>query len=92
MLLNGIMRFLRTIVFILLFDLPLTPLTSTQAHPADVYIHRINLTLTPQGLLLSWEIKPGPMLASWLWNEADVNADESIIQDEAMAWGTLAGA
>jgi ABC-type nickel/cobalt efflux system permease component RcnA/Tol biopolymer transport system component len=52
-----------------------------------MYIHTLNLTLTPQGLLLAWEIKPGPMLASWLWHEADRDADESISPAEARAWG-----
>ncbi|MFZ5819375.1 MAG: sulfite exporter TauE/SafE family protein [Chloroflexota bacterium] len=70
-------------IFLILF----LPLTSAQAHPADMYVHTLNLTITPQGLLLAWEIKPGPMLASWIWREADGNADESLSLEESRAWG-----
>jgi len=63
--------------------------TPVQAHPADMYIQTFNLTLTPQGLLVNWEIKPGPMLASWLWHEADQDQDEAISPEEARAWGSV---
>jgi nickel/cobalt exporter len=81
------MRLTKPLLFLFVILFLSVPLTSAQAHPADVYIHRLTLTLTPQGLLLGWEIKPGPMLASWLWYEADQNQDEIIGPDEALVWG-----
>jgi ABC-type nickel/cobalt efflux system permease component RcnA/Tol biopolymer transport system component len=81
------MRPIKPLLFFLLILLLLIPLTSAQAHPADMYIHTFNVTITPQGVLIGWEIKPGPMLASWLWHEADGDADETVNPQEARAWG-----
>ena len=81
------MRLAKSLLLLLLIFSLFAPLTSAQAHPADMYIHTLNLTLTPQGLLLGWEIKPGPMLASWLWHEVDRDQDEAISTKEARDWG-----
>lgn len=79
---SGLAQFL-----LLVFFISLTPFSSARAHPADMYIHTLNLTITPQGLLLGWEIMPGPMLASWLWHEADQNQDDILSLEEARLWG-----
>jgi len=57
------------------------------AHPADVYSHTIHVTLDADGLSIQWEIKPGPMLVSFIWYEADADQDEAISPQEAEAWG-----
>lgn len=65
----------------------IVPASPARAHPADVYVHALDLTLTPAGLLLNWEIKPGPMLASWLWHAADLDQDGVVDPGESRAWG-----
>ena len=74
-------------MLVLLIALLFIQPVSVQAHPADIYTHTFNLTLTPQGLLVGWEIKPGPLVAARLWYEADQNEDESISEEEALVWG-----
>ena len=83
------MRLSKAFSLVLLTAFLLVFATPVQAHPADMYIQTFNLTLTPQGLLVNWEIKPGPMLASWLWHEADQDQDETISPEEAHAWGAV---
>jgi ABC-type nickel/cobalt efflux system permease component RcnA/Tol biopolymer transport system component len=56
------------------------------AHPADVYTHSIHVTLAEEDLSIRWEIKPGPMLVSYLWSEADANADGAVSENEARNW------
>ncbi len=60
--------------------------THAQAHPADMYSHAIRILLVSDGLTVEWEIKSGPLLASWIWNQADANQDDIVSQDEADAW------
>ena len=70
----------------------LTGASSVHAHPADVYVHTINVTSAPTGLQIKWEIKPGPMLTSYLWYEADANQDETLTQQEVDNWGSVRAA
>jgi len=78
---------------ILLFLILLfTPAAKAAAHPADIYAHTINVTLTPSGLQIKWDIKPGPMLTSYLWYEADANQDETLTQQEIDNWGRIRAA
>jgi nickel/cobalt transporter (NicO) family protein len=67
--------------------LSITNVTTAQAHPADVYAHTINITITQSGLQIKWEIKPGPMLTSFLWNQADSDQDGNLSPLEAETWG-----
>jgi nickel/cobalt transporter (NicO) family protein len=60
---------------------------AVHAHPADVYAHTIHVTFSQTGLQIKWEIKPGPMLTSYLWYEADADQDGSLSQQEANEWG-----
>ena len=70
--------------FIILF---LFPAVKAAAHPADVYAHTIHVTFSQNGLQIKWDIKPGPMLTSYLWYEADANQDGSLSQQEVDQWG-----
>ncbi len=63
------------------------PAASARAHPADMYGNNIQITLTQSGMKARWEIKPGPMLVSFLWHEADANQDEILSAEEESAWG-----
>jgi ABC-type nickel/cobalt efflux system permease component RcnA/WD40 repeat protein len=72
---------------ILLFIVLLSPTQNVTAHPADVYAHTIHVTILQTGLQIKWDIKPGPMLTSYLWYGADADQDGSINQQEADAWG-----
>ncbi|CAG1008211.1 Nickel/cobalt efflux system RcnA [Anaerolineales bacterium] len=70
-------------VFMLFF----TNVTIVHAHPADVYAHTIYVDFSKTGLKIKWEIKPGPMLTSYIWYEADANQDGNVSPQEAEAWG-----
>ena len=70
-------------LFIILFSMP----AQAAAHPADVYAHTIHVTFLQTGLQIKWDIKPGPMLTSYLWYEADANQDGSLSPQEADEWG-----
>jgi hypothetical protein len=56
------------------------------AHPADMFAQTHEVTLSAQGLTLTWIIYPGPLLAPSIWAAADADADERISQAEAEAW------
>jgi hypothetical protein len=77
---------------LLLIILCSAPATKAAAHPADIYAHTINLTLTPTGLQIKWDVKPGPMLTSYLWYEADADHDEILTQQEMDDWGRIRAA
>jgi ABC-type nickel/cobalt efflux system permease component RcnA/Tol biopolymer transport system component len=78
-------KFLLLQVFLLCL-LSFTGASTVYAHPADVYTHAIHITITQTNLNVQWEIKPGPMLVAFIWNQADVNQDDSISADEANQW------
>jgi hypothetical protein len=61
--------------------------TTAQAHPADVYAHTIHITISQSSLQIKWEIKPGPMLTSFLWYQADTDQDGNLSAMEADTWG-----
>jgi len=69
-----------TIAFLLL------PIRTAKAHPADVYAHTITIALSQTDMHLEWQIKPGPLLVNFIWNEMDVNQDGSISDAEAESW------
>lgn len=56
------------------------------AHPADTYAHAIHVTFAPDEVRVSWEIKPGAMLTSYLWYKADKNQDDVLSQAESDQW------
>ncbi|MBP6178852.1 MAG: PD40 domain-containing protein [Anaerolineales bacterium] len=77
----------QTKLLLLFFSLLLFPTAQAAAHPADVYAHTIHVTLTPAGMNIQWEIKPGPMLTSFLWHEADADQNDILTQQEIDDWG-----
>ena len=64
----------------------LLPLRTAKAHPADVYAHTITVNLTQTQMTIKWQIKPGPLLVNFIWNEMDSNQDGTISEDEAQTW------
>ena len=57
-----------------------------QAHPADLYAHNIHVDISQTGLKIKWQIKPGPLLVNFIWNEIDSNGDGILSQDESDSW------
>ena len=70
-----------TVIAFLLF-----PTKTVQAHPADLYAHTITIDLSQTDMQIEWQIKPGPLLVNFLWNEMDANQDGSVSEDEAEVW------
>ena len=46
---------LSPLVFLVLFAL----VSPVSAHPADLYVHSIYVTLAEDGLSIQWELRPG---------------------------------
>jgi len=69
-----------------------TGTATVHAHPADIYAHTITTVISSTGLQIKWEIKPGPMLTSFLWNQADVDQDGVLSQQEVDEWGSARAA
>ena len=65
-----------------------TGTSTARAHPADVYAQTLNITISQTGLQIIWEFKPGPMLTSYLWYEADADQDGTLTPLEANIWGS----
>lgn len=63
------------------------PLRTAQAHPADLYAQNIKININQNDLQIEWEIKPGPLLVNFIWNQADVDGDGLINESEAIRWG-----
>ncbi|MBK8616545.1 MAG: hypothetical protein IPN96_05445 [Anaerolineales bacterium] len=84
---------IKKISFILFLILLLAaPSKKAAAHPADIYAHTLNVALAPTGLQIKWDIKPGPMLTSYLWYEVDADKDEILTQQEVDDWGRIRAA
>lgn len=66
--------------------------TKAQAHPADIYAHTINVTISQTGLKIEWVIKPGPLLTNFLWNEMDSDQDGSLSHAEVETWASARAA
>lgn len=73
--------FLWAILFVLLF-----PTQRAQAHPADLYAHTITIALSQTAVQIEWQIKPGPLLVNFIWNEMDQNQDGLVSDTEAETW------
>lgn len=76
------------LVFIFLF----ANTSSARAHPADLYAHTINITITRAGLQIQWDVKPGPLLTAFLWNEMDSDQDGTLNPLEIQTWGNARAA
>ncbi len=77
---------MKRLIFIPIILLLFTQAIPVFAHPADVYTHFIHVVITQNGLSIKWEIKPGPMLVSSIWFEADTDQDESVSAEEGDHW------
>ncbi|MBT7073850.1 MAG: hypothetical protein HN922_02965 [Anaerolineae bacterium] len=58
------------------------------AHPADMYFHTFTLNFSPNTMQITWELVPGPMITHILWQEADLDGDEMVSEEEAEKWIT----
>ncbi|NWF64158.1 MAG: PD40 domain-containing protein [Chloroflexi bacterium] len=70
----------------LAFVLSLLPTHIAQAHPADMYAHNIYITLSQTTMTLAWQLKPGPLLVNFIWNEMDTDQDGWISKSESESW------
>ena len=73
------------LTLLLLVSLSL-PLQTVHAHPADLYAHTITVALSQTEMQVEWQIKPGPLLVNFIWNEMDADQDGTVSDDEAQAW------
>jgi hypothetical protein len=74
---------LRRAAFIVVVLLCFLPATETSAHALDMYAQAQTIQITRDGLQVDWKITPGPMLASFYWEQTDQNQDGIISQEEA---------
>jgi ABC-type nickel/cobalt efflux system permease component RcnA len=72
-------------MLICLVLLAVSPL-SAEAHPADMYYHTHSVTLSRDGLSITWELVPGPLIAQSIWFEADHDQDGTVSAAEAGDW------
>jgi nickel/cobalt exporter len=79
-------RPLRLLILLALLVFLLPGDRTAQAHPADMYLQTHTVSLRPDGLDLTWQITPGAMLAYLTWDEADVDSDSFVSQQEAIDW------
>ena len=66
----------------LLLVLPVSAL----AHPADMYYHTHSVKLPPEGIFITWQIVPGPMIAQSIWFDVDKDQDDLVSEAEAVDW------
>ncbi len=85
-------RFKRLALLLIALWLAVQPVTRAAAHPADMYFQTFDLTLTAEGIAIGWVIRPGPLLARYIWDNSDANQNGSIEADEAEAWGQATAA
>jgi len=70
------------ICLVLFLVLPVSAL----AHPADMYYHTHTIILSPDGISITWQIMPGPMIAQSIWFDVDKNQDDLVSDAEAVNW------
>ena len=59
---------------------------SALAHPADMYYHTHSVRLSPDGIFITWQIVPGPMIAQSIWFDVDKDQDDLVSEREAVDW------
>ena len=59
---------------------------SAWAHPADMYYHTYLVEISPEGILITWQLVPGPMIAQGIWFDADRDQDTLVSDREASEW------
>ncbi len=83
---------MKKIALLLFISLLFINIPAAHAHPADVYAHTLNVTITQTELQIRWVVKPGLMLTSYLWYEADLNQDGILSAEESDSWGRVRAA
>ncbi|MFM8425764.1 MAG: hypothetical protein ACKOBL_11365, partial [Chloroflexota bacterium] len=79
-------QFIFKITTILVAAFLFLPIHIAKAHPADIYAHTITVTLSQTEMQIEWQIKPGPLLVNFIWNEMDADQDGTVSEDEAQTW------
>ncbi len=59
---------------------------SARAHPAGMYYHTHTVKLSPDGISITWQIVPGPMIAQSIWFDVDKDQDDLVSDAEAADW------
>jgi len=77
---------MRKLLLLLVLLLSVLPVAKAHAHAADMYFHNHIVTLSPDGIQVTWELAAGPMVAQAIWHDADQNGDEVVSSAEAQAW------
>lgn len=72
--------------FVFIALLSIIPTQIVHAHPADLYAHTITINISKTELHIEWQIKPGPLLINFIWNQMDEDKNGSISDDEADKW------
>ena len=61
-------------------------LAAASAHPADMFFQTHSVEISTTGINVTLEIIPGPLLASNIWQEADLDGNELIDFQESRNW------
>lgn len=77
---------MRKYSFLFGLGLALIMVSVSWAHPADMYRYTHSISVSPNGIQITWEIAPGPMLAPATWQYADQDQDGTVSDQEARAW------
>ena len=56
------------------------------AHPADMYLQTYTIEVTAEQIAVDWAITPGTLLAFLTWDQADINDDAFVDEQEAIDW------
>ncbi len=79
------MRKINLLVLICLVLLLVFP-GSAHAHPADMYYHTHIVRLAPDGISITWQLVPGPMITQSIWFDVDKDEDDLVSESEAVDW------
>ncbi len=78
--------YFRAVFLLALLAAQLRPAETVKAHPADIYAHTITVTLSQTEMQIKWQLKPGPLLVNFIWNEMDADQDGSVSESESASW------
>ena len=78
----------RLSLFIILISICFTT-SSASAHAADVFSFNYLIDFSADGLELDAEIFPGPLIADFIWAEADLDQSGAVTEQEAADWAEI---
>jgi hypothetical protein len=64
----------------------LTPPQAALAHPADVYLQAIYITVAPAQIVVELNLSPGVLVAPQVLPQLDTDGDEQISEAEGQAY------